>query len=53
MIKNSGISIAKNVFQVCLAKSSGKVVFNKKVSCKKLVESVLQLDSKRVVMEAC
>ncbi len=55
MSKNSVISIdlAKNVFQVCLLSPSNNVVFNKKVGRNKLLETVMQLDAKRIVMEAC
>lgn len=55
MAKNSVISIdlAKNVFQVCLLKASGKIAFNKKVGRKNLLETVMQLEESRVIMEAC
>lgn len=55
MINNSVISIdiAKNIFQVCHLNEHNKVTTNKKVSRNKLLESILNLDSKQVVMEAC
>ncbi len=55
MNNNSVISIdlAKNVFQVCLLNQHNKVTSNKKVRRTKLLETVLNLDAKRIVMEAC
>ena len=55
MNKNSVISIdlAKNVFQVCLLNPHNKITTNKKVRRSKLLETVLNLDGKRIVMEAC
>lgn len=55
MNNNSVISIdlAKNVFQVCLLNQHNKITINKKVRRSKLLETVLNLDAKRIVMEAC
>ena len=55
MSKNSVISIdlAKNVFQVCLINEHNKIVFNKKIRRNNLVQTVLKLDCKHIVMEAC
>ena len=55
MSKNSVVSIdlAKNVFQVCLINEHNKIIFNKKIRRKNLVQSVLKLDCKHIVMEAC
>jgi len=55
MNNNSVISvdIAKNIFQLCRLNEHNKITTNKKVSRNKLLESVLNLDSKQVVMEAC
>jgi len=55
MNKNSVISIdlAKNVFQVCLINEHNKVVFNRKIRRNNLVQTVLKLDCKHIVMEAC
>lgn len=47
------IDLAKNVFQICLLSEHNKVIFNKKVRRTKLLETVLRLDAKRIVMEAC
>jgi transposase len=47
------IDLAKNVFQVCLLNQHNRVTSNKKVSRKKLLDSISKLDAKRVVMEAC
>jgi transposase len=47
------IDLAKNVFQVCLLNQYNKVTLNKKVSRSKLLQTVLTLDAKRIVMEAC
>jgi transposase len=38
---------------VCLLNQHNKVTSNKKVSRKKLLDSISKLDAKRVVMEAC
>ncbi len=55
MGNNSVISIdlAKNVFQVCLLNENNKVRSNDKVKRGKLLETVMQLDAKRIVMEPC
>jgi len=55
MNNNSVISvdIAKNIFQICHLNEHNKVTTNKKVSRNKLLTSILNLDSKQVVMEAC
>lgn len=47
------IDLAKNVFQVCLLNRHNKITTNKKVRRTKLLETVLNLDAKRIVMEAC
>lgn len=47
------IDLAKNVFQVCLLNEHNKVVFNKKVSRTKLLQTVLNQETKHIVMEAC
>lgn len=55
MNNNSVISIdlAKNVFQVCLLNQHNKITTNKKVRRSKLLETVLNLEARRIVMEAC
>ncbi len=55
MNNNSVISIdlVTNVFQVCLLNQHNKITTNKKVRRSKLLETVLNLDAKRIVMEAC
>ena len=54
-MNNSVISIdlAKNVFQVCLFNEHHRPVFNRKVTRAKLLETVMNLDSNHIVMEAC
>jgi len=54
-MKNSIVSIdlAKNVFQVCAMDDDQKIVFNKKVSRKKLLSTLGQFEPTTVVMEAC
>jgi len=47
------IDLAKNVFQVCDFNRYRKSTFNKKVRRGKLLDTVRQLKSKRIVMEAC
>lgn len=47
------IDLAKNVFQMCLLNQHNKVITNKKVSRAKLLQTVLQTDANRIVMEAC
>jgi transposase len=47
------IDLAKTVFQLCSMDNNNHVIFNKKVSRKKLLESVLQSHPKTIVMEAC
>ncbi|BCE02771.1 hypothetical protein TYM08_P2834 [Marinicellulosiphila megalodicopiae] len=47
------LDLAKNVFQVCILIEHNKVISNKKVTRKKLIETVMQSDSKRIVMESC
>ncbi|MCL4165143.1 UNVERIFIED_CONTAM: hypothetical protein GTU68_063724 [Idotea baltica] len=47
------IDLAKNVFQVCLMNQHQKIVLNKKVARAKLYQTVIQLDAKHIVMEAC
>jgi transposase len=54
-MKNSLVSIdlAKNVFQVCAMDDEQKIVFNKKVSRKKLLHTLSKLEPTTVIMEAC
>jgi transposase len=54
-VKNSLISIdlAKNVFQVCAMDDDQKIVFNKKVTRKKLLHTLCQFEPTTVIMEAC
>jgi len=47
------IDLAKNVFQVCVLNEHNKVTINKKVKRSKLLQTVIQLDAKNIVMEAC
>ena len=52
-IMTLGIDIAKNVFQLCGADASGKIVLRKRLTRSKLQEYLVQLPCCRVVMEAC
>lgn len=52
-IKLLSIDLAKNVFQICAINQAGKPIINKKVTRKKLVETVIQLNPKKIVMESC
>ncbi len=47
------IDLAKSVFQVCVLSEHNKVLMNKKVSRVRLLETVMQANANRVVMEAC
>ncbi len=47
------IDLAKNVFQVCALDDNQNIVFNKKVSRKKLIHTLSQYEPTTVVMEAC
>lgn len=47
------IDLAKNVFQVCHLNQHNKVTMNRKVTRPKLLQTVLKLDAKIIVMEAC
>lgn len=51
--KMIGIDLAKTVFQVCALNKVGKVVFNKRMSRKKLPVFVQQLPTCTIAMEAC
>ncbi|RDH42668.1 IS110 family transposase [Zooshikella ganghwensis] len=54
-MNNSVISIdlAKNSFQICALNSHHKVIFNKKVTRKKLISELQQLSPAPIIMEAC
>jgi transposase len=54
-MKNSLVSIdlAMNDFQVYAMDDEQKIVFNKKVSRKKLPHTLSQLEPTTVIMEAC
>jgi len=47
------IDLAKNVFQVCVMNSENKIVTNKKVTRKKLLDVLRQYEPTTVVLEAC
>jgi len=47
------IDLAKNVFQVCILDDHNNIISNKKVTRKKLIETVMQSTAKRIVMESC
>lgn len=48
-----GIDIAKNVFQLHGADSKGETVFRKRLSRKKLVDYIAQIEPCLIAMEAC
>ena len=48
-----GIDVAKGVFQVAGANKRGKILFNKKISRKALMEFMATLEVCTVAMEAC
>jgi transposase len=48
-----GIDLANKVFQIAALNQANKVVFNKKVSRKKFVQTVQQLPPSTIAMEAC
>lgn len=48
-----GIDVAKNVFSLCGLDEMGKVVVQRSLSRKKLLEKVMLLQPKIVAMEAC
>jgi hypothetical protein len=48
-----GIELANKVFQVAALNQASKVVFNKKVSRKKLMQTIAQLPPSIIAMEAC
>ena len=48
-----GIDLANNVFQIAALNQANKVVFNKKVSRKKLMQTIQQLPDSIIAMEAC
>ncbi len=47
------VDLAKNVFQIGQFSQAGKVLSNKKVRRKKLLEAIHQIAPTTVVMEAC
>lgn len=54
MIRVVGIDIAKSVFQVCVWMVDGSVVWNKKISRSKLLDTIRQFEPGTLVaMEAC
>lgn len=49
-----GIDLAKNVFQICVFNiDSNKIIMNKKISRKKVLDTLRQQEPTLVVMEAC
>lgn len=51
--KALSIDLAKSVFQVCGMDRNNKILFNKKVTRKKLIETVMNADPKTIFMESC
>ncbi len=53
-IKVVGIDIAKNVFQICMLGTNGRVLSNRKVKRYKLLDTVRQLpENTALAMESC
>jgi hypothetical protein len=52
-LKLVAIDLAKHVFQICALSKNGKVMFNRKLSAKKLIEELTKLAPTVVAMEAC
>jgi len=52
-IKLVAIDLAKNVFQVCAVNQAGKIKVNKKVTRRKLLQTVINLNPEYVAMESC
>ncbi len=52
-IKLIGIDLAKNTFQICALNQANKVIFNKKISRKKLNHFIHQQEPTLIAMEAC
>lgn len=52
-IKLIGIDLAKNVFQICAINQAGRVVYNKCVNRKALVETIQNSEPTTVAMESC
>lgn len=52
-IKRLGIDLAKNVFQICAVDKNFKVLFNRKLTRKKLLEFLTTLPPTNIYMEAC
>ena len=48
-----GIDIAKNVFELCGIDKKGEAFYRRRVSRKKLLETVMKLKIDKIGMEAC
>jgi transposase len=51
--KRLSIDLAKNVFQICGADTRNKILFNKKVTRKKLLMEVLNIKPEKIFIESC
>lgn len=47
------IDLAKTVFQICAMNDHNKILFNKKVTRKKLLKEVLNANPEKIFMESC
>ena len=52
-ITELGIDIAKNVFELCGLNAAHEVVYRKRVRRRQFLATVLNLDAKRIYIEAC
>ena len=51
--KTLSIDLAKTVFQICATDKNNNILFNKKVTRKKLIESVINANPEMIIMESC
>ncbi|MES1941411.1 transposase, partial [Salinisphaera sp. T5B8] len=52
-ITELGIDIAKNVFELCGLNAAHEVVYRKRVRRRQFLATVLNLDARRIYIEAC
>jgi len=52
-VKLIGIDLAKNVFQICVLNQAGRVLFNKSVRRKQLMQALQNIEPTTVAMESC
>lgn len=52
-VKLIGIDLAKDIFQICALNQAGKVIFNKSVRYKELVNQIHKIEPTTIAMESC